>query len=175
MKIVPLYSSAWPSAENFAAVALDPILVIHSPLSSLTFSVLISLNVEKRSLVVPPPLVTQLSPAGSKSSSEVNCGAAAMPPSSVVSSVSAGSDSAGSASVAVELVVVVPPLPPQAASTSTATSASNSVRIQSRRWPFGLPIPLNIYFHPFPDIRGRKMMPPSSSLTRLQDVGRYHS
>jgi len=77
---------------------------------------------------------------------------------------------------AVDAVVadVVPPLPPQAASTSAATSASNSVRTQSRRWPFGLPIPLNIYFHPFPDIRGRKMMPPSSSLTRLQDVGRYH-
>src|ERR1700761_1381725 len=171
--MVPLYSIAWPSAENFAAVAFAPILVTQSPLSSFTFDVLISSSEEKRSLVVPPPLLTQLSPACSKSSSEVNCGAAAMPPSSVVSSGSDGSDSAGSASVAV-VADVVPPLPPQAASTSAATSASNSVRTQSRRWPFGLPIPLNIYFHPFPDIRGRKMMPPSSSLTRLQDVGRYH-
>ena len=80
------------------------------------------------------------------------CGAAAMPPSSVVSAVSA---SAGSVlPCAVELVVVVPPLPPQAASTSAAASASNSVGTQSRRWPFGLPKPLNIYFHPFPDIGG---------------------
>ena len=30
MKIVPSYSSAWPSAENFAEVALAPILVIHT-------------------------------------------------------------------------------------------------------------------------------------------------
>ena len=60
---MPSYSSAWPSTENFAAVASVPILVIQSPLSSLTFSVLISSSVENRSLVVLPPLVTQLSPA----------------------------------------------------------------------------------------------------------------
>src|ERR1700761_1054909 len=93
-----------------------------------------------------------------------------MPPSSVVSAASAGSDS----SVAVELVVVVPPLPPQAERTRAAASASNSVRTQSRRWPCGLPIPFNINFHPFPDIGGGNDVPPSSSLTRLQDVGRYH-
>src|ERR1700760_902450 len=126
--MVPSYSRAWPSAENFAEVASCPILVIHSPLSSLTFSVLISLNDEKRSLVVPPPLVIQSLPAGSKSSSEVHSGASAIPPSEV----SAVSVSGGSSllSVLVELVVVVPPLPPQAARTSTATSASNIVRTQ---------------------------------------------
>src|ERR1700761_3000275 len=141
---------AWPSTENFAAVASEPILVSQSPLSSLTFSVLISFNDEKRSLVVPPPLVIQFSPAGSKSSSDVNSGAAAMPPPSVDSAVSA---SAGSlSSVLVDPEVVVPPLPPQAASTIAAASARNNVANQSRLSRTFLPVPSEpvcIYRPPF--------------------------
>src|SRR4051794_368903 len=105
--MVPSYSSAWPSAENFAAVASLPILVTKSPLSSETFSVLISSRVEKRSLVVLPPLVTQLAPACSASSSAEKAGA-------VVIGATASS-----------LVVTVPPAPPQAATRRARPSRSN--------------------------------------------------
>jgi hypothetical protein len=160
MKIVPLYSSAWPSAENFAEVALEPILVIQSPLSSLTFSVLISLRVEKRSLVVPPPLETQLAPAGSYSSSEVNSGAAAIPSPSAVSgsvsvSVSAGSFVSSVASVVEDEELLLPP--PQPAITSAAISPTSRQRRmdpRNRLLPMEnppAPFPQGaVYIHPSP-------------------------
>src|SRR6185437_2499335 len=160
---VPSYSSAWPSAENFAAVASLPILASQSPFSSLTFSVLISSRLEKRSLVTLPPLVIQLAPASSFSSSEVNSGAAAMPPSST-SGVSASAGS-GSSAVVVVLVAELLPPPPQPATTRAPSKARRDTRINPLRHP--LPIKSASY------CSGRYWYDdPSLSLRLIHNIGR---
>src|SRR6202012_2968509 len=100
--------------------------------------VLISLRLEKRSLVMLPPLVIQLAPASSFSSSDVNAGASAIPSDSAVSagsfSVSAG---AVSSVVVVELLLLLPP--PQPAITRAPNKARREMRTNPlRRHP--LPI-----------------------------------
>ena len=88
-----------------------------------------------------PPLVIQFAPASSFSSSDVNSGAAAMPPSSSSASAVSVSAGSGSSAVVVELVVVVPPLPPQPA----MTAAPSKARRETRTNPLRHPLPVKIF------------------------------